>query len=90
MTTADLIREHLGERWWEREHDGTAILALVDRIREVEETTIEETLHRIYLYTADTIYNVQYWITFEKRLELAKNFCDRCWREIHLAGILVE
>lgn len=35
MTTTDLIREHLGDRWWEREHDGTAILAVLDRIREV-------------------------------------------------------
>lgn len=34
MTTADLIAEHLGPEWWKREHDQTALCALLDRVME--------------------------------------------------------
>jgi len=42
MSTADLIASHLGERWWEREHDGTAILSLLDRLMEWHGMRLEE------------------------------------------------
>ncbi len=34
MTTAEIIEQHLGPNWWEREHDGTALAALLDRIQD--------------------------------------------------------
>jgi len=34
MTTADLIAELLGPNWWEREHDQTALCAVLDRVME--------------------------------------------------------
>lgn len=36
MSTAILITEMLGPNWWEREHDLTALGALLDRVMEVE------------------------------------------------------
>jgi len=37
MTTADLIASHLGPDWWDRTHDDTALLSLLDRIMEERE-----------------------------------------------------
>ena len=48
MTTAELIQEHLGPNWWEREHETTALAVLLDRLMENDKgTDLDTAKHHI-------------------------------------------
>jgi len=59
MTVAELIEQHLGPNWWEREHDGTALAALLDRVMEEEDCKPVEAFIRIEDATAWTVHRLR-------------------------------
>lgn len=79
MTTQALIEELLGPNWWEREHDQTALCAVLDRVREnlkEGETVWELVTDAAWEMVKDKLSREQYEIWMEWVQQVNKVFAS--------------